>query len=73
MKVLVYQGYNEMFRVRVVNDDDATMLQDPTYFPTKEAATEKANEYGTQFNSPVEVRDSIADVAAREAAEASTG
>lgn len=67
MKVIVYQGYAEEFSVRVVDGDGSTLLQYPTRFPDQADAVAKAQEYVDQFNAELEVRETIAEVAERDA------
>ena len=73
MQVIVYQGYNEHFRVRVV-DDDGKALLNSELMEKQEDAIKMAEALATQYGvDKVDVHETIADVAAKETTEASSG
>lgn len=57
-KAIVYQGANEQFRVRVVDDED-NFVNQSQLFETKEEAIEYAETLGFEY----EVRPTIQEVA----------
>lgn len=60
-KVIVYQGYEEKFRVRVTQDDKVVLNTE--LFDTQEEAIEFAEALGKSYGAKVEVRETIQDVA----------
>lgn len=70
MNVIVYQGYNEHFRVRVVDDDGNALLNSELMEDQADAiklAEVLADKYGVK---EIDVHETIQDVAEREAREA---